>query len=83
MRQEAANQKQVDIMAPFSDSYEQTGHYVLDWPCDKYTDSSISFTGESSGPNAVLKAFPDPKEKKSGMKRHHLKILRSGTKGRP
>lgn len=45
---------------------------------------SISFTGESSGLNAVLKAFPVLKEKEVwNEKKNYLKALKSDTKSRP
>lgn len=69
------------VMASFRNSSKQTSHNILGcWPCISHIDYSMDFTGESSGPNAVLKAFPASKEKRLGMKRHYLKILKSGTK---
>lgn len=74
--QQAPNQKQVHMMASFRNSYKQAAHDILSyWPCIKHIDYSRGFTGESGGPNAVLKAFPATKENNSGTKKQHLKIL--------
>ncbi len=62
MQQEAADQKQVDMMASFRSSYKQTAHDILDFrPRIKHTDYNMGLTGESGGPNAVLKDFPATK----------------------
>lgn len=67
------------MMVSFRSSYKQTAHDTLGyWPCIKHIDYSMGFTGESGGPNAVLKAFPAAKEIDSSMKRHHVK--KSSTK---
>lgn len=58
------NKKQLDMIASFRGTYKQTVHDILDYrPSYKHIDYSMGFTGESGGPDAVLKAFPALKEK--------------------
>lgn len=65
MQQEAADQKQVDMMASSSSSYEQIVYDLLGYMlCIKHIDYSVGFAGGSGAPNAVLKAFPAPEKKR-------------------
>lgn len=63
MQQEAADQKQVDMMVSFRSSFKQTAHDILGyWLCIQHADYSVGFTGECGGPNAVFKHFQTQKK---------------------
>lgn len=50
---------------PLPGAHTNKKHHILCyWLCIKHIDGSVGVTGESGGPNAVLKAFPATKEKK-------------------
>lgn len=62
-------------------THKHTAHDLSGYcPGIKHIDYSMGLIGESGGPNLALKAFPNPKENYSAMKRHHLKMLKCGTK---